>query len=201
MKHISFTFRPLYSEFLKYPLEKFTETLTSIKAVTRYYVGCEKGGDEKITHYQCWVEISNRPDTFSSSLRKKLELEPRSNAYKCNTINENKVNYVLGYCMKENLEFLTNIEKEYRENAWAEYLKMSKYDKKVVDSIVNPNQFIAMVLDEHIKLNETQFCDLIYQDMIHDVNISFMVYSRMRYKTVRDFVNMKLNSRNPFHGE
>lgn len=129
-------------------LDEVEKQIKNYKNIVSYCISGEKGksvGNEKFNHYDLFIGLckKQREDAIKRSLCDKLEIpkDKRRNC-KCYLIDEDKIAYYLGYCVKESRIRRTNIEDKLINEGLEEYNRLGtiieenwKEDKMNVDDV------------------------------------------------------------------
>lgn len=190
---LSLTYRPPTGTLI--PIGDFQTILTS-KKVLKYYIGAEKAQAEAINHYQCWLSTTySRPDNFRTAISKSLP-EVTNVSLKIESIKPDDVEYVLGYCQKEQLDHRTNVMKEELDKAKTSYQNRLIVKSKAVKekSSLGVDQIYRMLKEEHIQKGLKHFDSKIYEQFmrIYDEEISFSTYQRIRKDSLIERLNITL---------
>jgi len=196
---ISLTYRP--KEGLLPELNGFQELIQSIKSVKQYYIGAESAGKENINHYQCWLTCSQRSDNFRKSfITKIMGLVPDDTdmdvSIKVNTVKNQDKDYTLGYCLKEQKDFRTNLLKEVLDGAQKAYQLrqvVNKKSKKEQCSL-GVDQIFRMLVQEHENQKEHTFNETIYKNFLraYSKEISYTTRAKLRIETLQYHINVEL---------
>jgi len=196
---ISLTYRP--SEGLLPELNKFQETIQSIKTVKEYYIGAESAGKEHVNHYQCWLRCSARSDNFRKSLANKISILVPDDTHhevsiKCNTVKSQDTEYTLGYCIKEQKEFRTNLLKPALDGAKKAYelrqVVKSKSSKEHCS--LGIDQIFRMLVAEHQSRKLKHFDQNVFKNFIRQYTqeISYTTKQKLRLESLEYYITLEL---------
>lgn len=196
---ISLTYRP--REGMLPEPNKFEDLIKNVSSVIKYYIGCESAGKEKINHYQCWIESSQRTDNFYTSFSTKIkklvpEDEEHETSIKCKTVKPQDIDYVLGYCIKEQKGFRTNLLKPRIDDAIKAYnLREVVKSKSVKEKTsLGIDQIFRMLVTEHKERKLNHFDSNVFKNFIrvYTNEISYTTKQKLRLETLEFYINIEL---------
>jgi len=141
------------------------------------------------------LNIKSRIDNYTKTIKPKLS-HPDKVALKVETIKLKDINYVLGYCQKEQLEYKTNIPDEDLKVAVKDYELRVKCAKKTTkeQASLGVDQIFRILVDKHREAKLKVFDENLFKIFIREYSkeISYTTRAKLRMETLKYHIDIEI---------